>query len=811
MKSMKRICATLFVGILTVGTVRAASEQPAATAAQRAAQDEIARRQEAQTVAIALIDQGAQLLRQEKFEEAVAKLEQGLKVLPRAKVTEIDYDRGSRFLGEAYYRLADAALQQGNQAKAEEWAAKSLKADPSNRSAATVLRTARQPKAAQASEPRLDATPEFERQKTQVKKLFREGQILLNSGQYDEAEKRFKQVLLIDRYNDDAYAQLLQLNKIRLDIANAGGQAVRNQRLWEVADAWVPAIRQESATIEKEAKTSVINASGTQTTAIMQKLSEIIIPEINFRDAVIADVVNFLSQESRRLDPQKIGVNILLGAGVESPATPVPAAPVVPAVPAAPEVAAPAAPAAVPGTGGERRITLSLHNVPLIDALKYTTSLAGLKYRIEASAVLILPMDAVEGEMITRSYPVSATAIKTVVTTAPTAGAAPATAPTGVETYRAFGGGGGVSITSGGGDVKAFFTDAGVPFPPGTSIVYNDRTSILIVRNTPANLEIFERVLASIDVIPKQVEIEAKFVDVSQTALDELGFHWTVGAWQFGGYNSDAGRREFQLNDGATSNLRDSATIQASALDALLAGGGSGAANNVLGSLSGILSSPSVQLVIKALAQRTDTDLLSAPKVTTISGQQAQIKVVQEFIYPSSYREPTVAAGGGGVVGGNGGAAIMGSIPQDFKTREVGVLLNCTPTVGADGNTINLTLVPEVSEFLGFLDYSSVGQLSGSDQVITNTIKQPLFSSRNLTTSIIIWDGQTVVLGGLLREDVKAINDKVPFLGDIPWLGRLFQSKTTSRTKRNLLIFVNARLVDPAGNPIHRTSQKVGL
>ena len=87
---------------------------------------------------------------------------------------------------------------------------------------------------------------------------------------------------------------------------------------------------------------------------------------------------------------------------------------------------------------------------------------------------------------------------------------------------------------------------------------------------------------------------------------------------------------------------------------------------------------------------------------------------------------------------------------------------------------------------------------------VINDIKQPLFSTRALATSIVIWDGQTVVLGGLIREDVQKIDDKVPFLGDIPMFGRLFRSKTTLRTKRNLLIFVSARLIDPAGNPVHR-------
>jgi general secretion pathway protein D len=136
----------------------------------------------------------------------------------------------------------------------------------------------------------------------------------------------------------------------------------------------------------------------------------------------------------------------------------------------------------------------------------------------------------------------------------------------------------------------------------------------------------------------------------------------------------------------------------------------------------------------------------------------------------------------------------------------VGVLLNVLPTVGADGYTINLALIPEVTEFLGFIEYGGNEALSAGNTIVNvfNSIKQPLFSTRALATSVVIFDGQTVVLGGLIREDVSVLSDKIPFLGDIPILGRLFQSKVNSRTKRNLLMFVTARIIDPAGNPVHR-------
>jgi general secretion pathway protein D len=138
------------------------------------------------------------------------------------------------------------------------------------------------------------------------------------------------------------------------------------------------------------------------------------------------------------------------------------------------------------------------------------------------------------------------------------------------------------------------------------------------------------------------------------------------------------------------------------------------------------------------------------------------------------------------------------------------VILNVTPTVGPDGYTIDLTLVPEVAELVDWIQYGSEITLEAGvvgarqSRTFRYNIPQPTFSSRNATTSIVIWDGQTVVMGGLIREELTTMKDKIPFLGDIPLLGKLFQSNGSASKKMNLLIFVTARLVDPAGKPIHK-------
>jgi general secretion pathway protein D len=137
--------------------------------------------------------------------------------------------------------------------------------------------------------------------------------------------------------------------------------------------------------------------------------------------------------------------------------------------------------------------------------------------------------------------------------------------------------------------------------------------------------------------------------------------------------------------------------------------------------------------------------------------------------------------------------------------------LEVEPVVGGDATTIDLNLVPQVVEFEGFINYGSpinavgvntLGNVLSTSVPVTltdNVINQPVFSTRKVTTSVSVWDGQTVVLGGLMREDVQKTEDKTPIVGDIPLVGRLFRTNVDQHIKRNLIIFVTARVVTPAG------------
>jgi general secretion pathway protein D len=258
------------------------------------------------------------------------------------------------------------------------------------------------------------------------------------------------------------------------------------------------------------------------------------------------------------------------------------------------------------------------------------------------------------------------------------------------------------------------------------------------------------------------------------------------------------------------------------------------AAAPALFALAGAFSDPQFQLVIRALNQKKGVDLLSSPSIVAEDNKLATISIVREFRYPTEFTPPQLpqnigGVGGGGLGGGVGGFGggggapttipVTPTTPAAWGTRNTGVTLNVTPKIMGDNYAVQLELEPEVVEFEGFINYGSpiqtvavssglataVGSVAQSPTPVTltdNVINQPIFAVRKLSTNVTVLDGETITLGGLIREDVQKVNDKTPILGDIPLLGRLFRSNVDSHIKKNLTIFVTARILDAAGQPV---------
>ena len=794
---------------------------------------EIARRQDRMTQADVAIKAGDEFMDNDQYDQAAAQYKLALDLLPDSLATGSDRSKALAKFSKASMKLAEQRINEGRFADAQAVIARVVEYDPENDEAKTMLKHLAEPDYYNKT-----VGPKFIASVEQVKKFLSDAEGYYDSGRYDFAYKRCEQVLNLDPYNVAARRMEEKINKERSNYAHVAYDHTRSQAVWEVDSAW-----QRPVTKYGLGSTQIIQSPSDDlrgTASITAKLNKIIIPRIEFKDATIREAIDYLKAKSRDLDddpsPERRGVNIVLKLDSSFRAPSMPAA--APSAPVIPGLETPAAPVADTASvssvePGSTPITLSLSNVPLIEALRYITSLANLKFKIEPYAVSVVPLSAPTEDLITKQYQVSPGFITGAA--AASGDAAP------VASAKGDAAGVGAKIASRI-SAKDYLTNQGVPFPPGSSATYQTGSSRLIVKNTQEALDLIDTLVAiDGDNAPKQVEIESKFVEITQNNSKELGFDWLLGQFNldnsgrvFGGGGTQGtqpsiNNQDFSFVNGTTpvgqfpvtgGNRSGGTAISANAIDALLFGftGNSLKAPGIFG-LSGVFTDPQFQLVIRALDQKKGVDLLSSPRVTTKSGLRAVIEIVREFRYPTEFTAPQIPQSIGsnnsvstgildpltGLLTGNSGAAqsfpVTPTTPTNFETRNTGVTLEVEPQVGPDGQTIDLTLAPSVTEFEGFINYGSP-ILSNGKILTANVINQPIFSTRKVQTQVSIWDGQTVVIGGLMREDVQKVEDKTPLLGDIPIVGRLFRSNVDQHLKRNLVIFVTARLMNPAGQPI---------
>jgi general secretion pathway protein D len=386
--------------------------------------------------------------------------------------------------------------------------------------------------------------------------------------------------------------------------------------------------------------------------------------------------------------------------------------------------------------------------------------------------------------------------------------------------------------------VRAYFTAAGVNLTdPGKSVFFNDRTGLLLVRATADDLEIIQQAIETLNQAPPNVSIEAKFADLTQEDSRALGFNWYLGntlinngaiglqggtAPSYQGPATGANPSGIfpgpgTLIPGSTTFTPGPGAVASSASDNILTSGlrntygasGSSAGTTIptVATITGIMTDPQFRVAINAIQQRTGNDLLSAPRITTLSGRQAHFAAQDEQYIVVSTTPTTTTSAGGGLTSGTGVAAV--SIGYSASPFSFGPSLDVLPTVSSDGFSIQMALIPSYLEFIG---YDPPGQFvpqaqgaAGSTLGVPITAQLPLphFRVREVATTCNVWDGQTVVLGGMMGENITKIRDEVPLLGDLPLVGRFFQSQSTDSTKENLMIFVTPTIIDPAGNRVH--------
>ena len=365
----------------------------------------------------------------------------------------------------------------------------------------------------------------------------------------------------------------------------------------------------------------------------------------------------------------------------------------------------------------------------------------------------------------------------------------------------------------------------------GGRIVVDARSNALVITERPSQLSRIRPIIEKLDTATDQVMIESKFVEVTNRDIKNIGVNWAslqnfqIGAGDLGKtYNRTEGstaddrvsdtrsttttnRDNLVTNNGTNRASSNGANSTVTSTNGVLSSGSNTTSSTSAGSTgstvaelenttlnsglaeavnslitgsttervtSAVFSASDFNIVLSALKQQNDTKLVSNPTVVTLNNTEAQINVGEEYPIPSyTYNAE------------RGTFEVSG-----FEYRPIGIILKVTPQVNAQG-FIKLTIEPEVSSQSGT---TSFGGASGAEI--------PIIATRKARTQVSLRDGYTMGIGGLIENNTQNGQTKVPVLGSIPVLGRLFRSDSKNETIRNLLIFITARTVSSDGAPI---------
>jgi len=753
--------------------------------------------------------------------------------------------------GDKALRSAKAAFTEAKYNDAVSFAEKAIILNPDLTSDADIVKAAALAKQ-RGNEARVamsadTANPKLANDKKEVARNLAMARTLFKNRKYEEARRKVEDVYKIDPFNSEAAYLASQIYKHYYTTGYHRHQADVQSMMAYEAWQWVePVFLRDSASNDVPAGT--VKAASNQ--GINAKLDRIVFPQVQFDQADITAVIEFLRRNKNYDLPDKEGVIIDFSAGAAQPppapqqqqpadvpvdivddtmTDPLMAAAAKPKLPTPAAAAAPAAPI----NASEIQVTLRVNNVTLRELLDYICFLTDLTYTVLPDRVAF----GASGNDIRREvFVVTPDALNSIVaftggapaaTENADAAADPATASSGVddggtENTGALTTGKGAGISIAPDALKKFFGVYGVDFnAPGSAISYNRKGKILMA-NTQENIRRLDEVLRLINTPKPMVQIEVKSIEIAENDWQELGFNWSFGELgevkQDGtGWLSFMGNNVNYRNDGV-----ESMTPGLALLRSALSGVDSKLINNLnifpdlFGSIKPFGSDVefNLSLTINALDRSDRTETIAAPTVTVSNGETATAILGRTYYFPESWDELEIDTEGGD---GDSGYSysITEPTPEFGDSEDIGTTFTVTPNIKNDNYTINLALKPKITAFIGeesyYITVDILDKASNTEYQEIYRIWRPIISTRSLDVNVNVYDGETLVIGGLADSTSQGRLDKIPILGDIPFIGRLFQSHSEMSVRKNMLILVTARLVNDAGLPIRRIEANGGI
>ena len=744
-------------------------------------------------------DKSRKLVADGKGAQACEDLEKAYQAVPVALRETPLAHQVQKTLSKLQATLGESASQLNHWPEARKRALASLKYDPTNEKALEQLRQSdevlrRGTVGGEAVNPAL--TTRFFDRLNGVRSGLEQAQELRETGQLEKAEQAYEDVLKNDPFNQvatDGIKKIYQERALAADRAQALSATTMKRQVMESWNNIYPKTSLASGGVEVA---SAMTASPSYN--LEKKLQGTVIPTIDFSGADLETIRRALISLSRQYDPEvsKAGVNFVVSSDITD----------------------------------VQPVTLRLKQTSLAEVVRYISQIAGVKARITDIGVTFGPLVEKRPDLIPRNFTVSPSFFK---------GDDAATD----STANVRGGGASVGTeTSTGLNEQKKLVALGVSFPEGAYAVYNKNTSQLKVVNNAEMLDLIGQLISAAEEETLLIQVGIRLVEINQLDLDSVTMNSTLGGSGINllspvpaGLNSSSGGQtpsastqqgvNAQLNQVQGVGLLPNNTLQSFLQSGVLAGTNqtSSYALNTMDLGGTILNGMQFRALITAVSQKNSANVLANPSIVLKRGQKGVIEVTQEFKYVKEYSDPQSSVSplqtpGGGATLNNapsGPETVIGSFPSAISDPvPIGVKMGVKPDVAGDNTRVLLELEPSFIDFEGFINYgmpinSAYASRNFGETVLimTNNVNQPVFIRRDLTLPAVeVTDGYTLLLGGLLREDIQKIDEKVPINGDIPIFGRAFQGKTEQAIKKNTLIFVTPRILRVDGQPLNPTA-----
>lgn len=812
---MRHLSRTALFSLIAIGI---SSMAPALYAQQPdAATTEAARRNMAVRDARQLVQEARLAYQARRYTQAVEHYRSALYTLPDTPATK-------KFAQFIRLSLSDALIARaidyrtvGRYDEAVSFLQEALQLAPGNKRAEVELLHTNDP---QRHNPAL--TPQHVGDVGEVARLLELAYGYFDLAKFDEAESTFRSVLKIDPYNTAARQGMERVSNRKAAYYESARNANRAAMLAKVDRQWEESVDDGAPEDRSTEETFSPGIDAELQNEYARRLEEMVIPNIVFDDVTILDVIETLQNQINRFESSGLKanrhINITSNFGApESPAY---------------------------KTLMANTVRLNLSQISIKELLDMLASQLGITYYYVSTGVELSYSGKDFGPLIDRVFTVPPHFFDS----------RPGDEDSDTE-EDGFADGSTMKVRRV--NPVSMLKNMGISFPEGANARYAASERRLTVRNTSYNLAEIEELLNAPLTEERQIVLNVIMMEVSEDNLEQLGFEWmfnvsfgkeyqamggddvvsnTTGLPVFSGNLMEQGT---QSGAAVTGGLRSGTRVFRSgnsSLENLIKTGSVSSYNGVESDVSpgifgirGVWNAVDVTMLMRGLSQKKGVDLLQNPRVIFSPGAEEQIVFanVHEIFFPETWEASEIATMGGQYVDDRtreAGAAMnsvvaSGATPADFvrygMTEDmvggIGTILQVhSAEISENGRFVTLALTTTTNNFEGFINWGSpikAALSSGQNEISymelsPNYILQPMIKRYVENTKITLVPGSVIVMGGLKEASVVRFEDKVPVLGDLPLVGRLFRSEGEQKKRKALIYFAKVDVVDPTGRDV---------